>query len=478
MSLLFPNRFAETSVSIPNVDLEDVGWRRLGSAPRDLLGQQLTRAQNLSVDLYRANPIANRLIRIYTSFLAGDGFAVEATNPEVQAIIDEAWTADRNRLDRLHPGYSRDFMLFGEAVHPVVADKAGNTTFGYIDPTTIQTVHRNPRHNMILTKVDVRAGFDTESLDIVHRDTDILSDDAGLLAGEVFFWPHDRIGASTRGTPFMLPILDWLDAYDQVLWEHVERIKALRAFFWDVEVDGGPKEIEKAKRLWGLTPPKSGSVRFRTPAFRVTAESPQLGTGEDVKSLTFLLRTISAGGGVAPHWLSEPEDANRSTAERMDIPVIRGLGDIQSEWKANIEDAVKFVVDRKVAAGLVARTLPEQRKNDDGTFTEQPNSEKAARDHVRVVVPEIDDEGIEQAATSLAQVAQAFTQFDSLGVIGPKVMSKIVHHLLPALGVPADELPDEDADDETNRSALRSFANRSDPVDAAVEAAVAASRRA
>ncbi len=452
MSLFFPS-VKETSISIPQIDDDEHLYRGLGTAPRDLLGTTLTRAMNLSVALYRGNPIANRLIKIITSFLAGDGFSIEAKNPEVGAVLDEFWLSERNQMQRRHKWYARDWLLFGEGVHPVKADEAGNTTLGFIDPTTVVKVSREATNNMILTHVHVNKGLttaETVPLEIVKTNDDLLEPGAGLLAGEVFFFPFERIAAATRGMPFLMPSLDWLDAYDQILWEHTERIKAIRAFFWDVEVQGGKRELIEAKEQWGLAPPKSGSVRYRTSAMKVKAESPNLGAAEDVKSMTYILRHIATGGSVAPHWLGEPEDANRSTAEAMDVPVLRGLTDVQNDWKLNVTDMCRFAVDAKVTVGMLPRVLPEIKR--DGTAGEL----FPARELFEIVVPEIAGKKVSEAATSLAAVASAMVQLDMVGALGPELAQLVVRHMMPQLGIPVDELPQEDA--AMAVSALRAMA--------------------
>jgi len=87
-----PIRLSEGSivdVAAGQIDSDDSLYRRLGAMPRDLLGTTLRRAQDLSVALYRGNPLANRIISIYRSFLAGEGSDVGADNPEVAAVIDD-----------------------------------------------------------------------------------------------------------------------------------------------------------------------------------------------------------------------------------------------------------------------------------------------------------------------------------------------------------------------------------------------------
>ena len=186
----------------------------------------------------------------------------------------------------------------------------------------------------------------------------------------------------------------------------------------------------------------------------VTAESPTLGAAEDVKSMTYLLRHLAAGGGVAPHWLAEPEDANRSTAAQMDMPVLRGLVDTQAWWARNIGDMAAYAIDQKVRAGQLPAVLPVVKGR-----TVVPDSGQPAKDHIEVVTPEIDEGRVERSAQTLAAVAEAFTPLETLGAVGVDTITKVVHRLLPALGIPADELPDPD-DPEAAVSRLRAFASK------------------
>lgn len=442
MSLFFKPR--QITEAIIKVDPDDDLFRAVGETHRQLHGSILRRSQDLSVELYRSNPIANRIIKIYTSFMAGKGFTVEATNPEVALWADEFWAAERNQMPRNHRNFAKDFLLFGEGFHPVGVDEVGNTTLGMIDPMSVDHVERSDLNQLILEAVILTSSTmgTQEPLMVVRRDPDPFEETAGLSIGEIFAWLHDRIGASTRGLPFLLPVLDWLDAYDQTLWELLERVKASRAFFWDVEVEGGAQEIADAQTQWGTTAPRSGSVRFRSNAVQVSATQPQIGAYEDVAAARYILRQLATGAGVAPHWLGDPEDANRSTAERMDGPVFKALEETQESWKLNMTDVMRFVVDQKVTAGILDRMLP--------VFDEQGNPTDEvlpAADHIKIIVPQIRDEDVVAAAGSLASLATAFVQLSGIGAIDNNAIRMIVRKMIPALGVPLDDIPEPEEGD-------------------------------
>lgn len=447
-----PTAIAETHAAayVDPID-GDTGYRTPGFTDRDLNPIAHRRAQNLCVGLYRTNPIAHRAIRIVTSYLAGEGFAIGSPDPTIRATLTETWTAWRNQLDRHHRPFARDWLLLGEAPHPVAVDNAGNVTVGYIDPTTIVRVRRSPANNMILTEVHVEThGTEPLVLPIVRPDDNIGADTFGRLTGDVFFWPFERVAAGTRGQPYLLPSLDWLDAYDQILWEMLERQKALRAFFWHAKVDGTEDDLRTVKAQFGDGAPRTGSIRWTTGKVDVQAETPQIGSAEDVAAARYQLRHIATGVGLAPHWLSEPEDANRATAEQMDAPVLRGLADVQAEWVHNLEDLAVYVLDQKAAAA--GQPLPKMVR------LEPSGKTIPLRDAITIDVPAITDTNVEKGAAALAQTVQAFAQLDLIGMAQPDVARLAVRQLLPAIGVPLDALPADDASAGTAESFLESMA--------------------
>lgn len=443
--------------AVVKVDSDEDQWRALGASHRQLHHSILARAQDMSIHLYRSNPIANRILKIYTSYMAGEGFTVEAQNPAVQEVADEFWFAERNQMHRNHRGFARDFLSFGEGIHPVGVDEVGSTTIGFIDPMSIDHIERSQLNAMILEAVVLsRLGSmsgDTPPLMVVRKQSDPFEDEAGLYVGDVFAWLHDRIGASSRGTPFLLPALDWLDAYDQTLWELLERVKAVRAFFWDVEVEGGATEVEEAQKLWGTTAPRSGSVRFRSNAMKVEAAQPQIGAYEDVAAARYLLRHIATAAGVAPHWLGDPEDANRATAESMDGPVFRALVEVQSGWRANMTDLMRYVVDQKVAAGILERRMPVF--NEQGEETEEI---LPTHDLISVITPNITDDDVVAAAGALASIATAFVQLNTAELADANMLRMVVRQMIPALGIPLEELPEPDEDDTAEERLDRDMA--------------------
>jgi len=66
-----------------------------------------------------------------------------------------------------------------------------------------------------------------------------VDDMTGLRAGQAQWWTSWKAPLDDRrGQPFLGPILDWLDDYDNVLSNLVDRTALARYLVWDVTLDG------------------------------------------------------------------------------------------------------------------------------------------------------------------------------------------------------------------------------------------------
>src|SRR3954469_25205614 len=77
----------------------DRNWKPLGARPREVPAYTQEKARTLSINAYRANPMAKAIIDTYTSFCVGDsGVNFQANNPAVRAVVDAWWNDPRNRI--------------------------------------------------------------------------------------------------------------------------------------------------------------------------------------------------------------------------------------------------------------------------------------------------------------------------------------------------------------------------------------------
>lgn len=336
----------------------DGAWRPVGTAGRPVPEWTHERARMHSVASYRCNPMATAIIDTYTAFCVGDsGVKPLCSNPKVEAIVTQWWEDPRNRLGSLQELLLRSNLLNGEtALEMMEGQYTGVTRFAPIDPSIVFDVlnyHNNP---LWPDKIMYRRSGDGQDRYLKVCSVD---EQTGLRAGQVQWWtPGKTLDTDTRGMPFLMPVLDWLDNYDRVLSNLMDRTALARYFVWDVTVDGDQTAVNKflADRGGAHVPP-SGGVEVHNNQVKWEAKVADTGAYEDSNAAKSVLTLVAAGTGLAKTWLAEPEDANRATSLTMAEPVRRRVGGVQGRWLFDMTEFARFNVDRAVAAGRLPRTV-------------------------------------------------------------------------------------------------------------------------
>lgn len=361
----------------------DRGFVPAGSAGRrDVPSFTLRKARAYSVAAYRSNPMARAIVDTYTSFCVGDsGVTFQCTNPEVEAVVAAWWNDPRNQMGRMQELYLRDHMLMGETILELLTGQlTGVVRVSPIDPDRVTGVVLDRGNVLWPAKLLIDGDAGQEStLDIVQVD-----DMTGLRSGNVFFARSWRaLLADRRGTPFLTPVLDALDSYDQVLSNLIDRTALARYLVWDVKVNGDQNDVDAfIKARGGTHVPRSGTVEVHNESVEWKPQTADTGSFEDTNTLGAMLTNVAGGMGLAKTWLSDPDGANRATSQSMAEPVRRRVGGVQKAWLEHMTDLAQYVVDRAVAAGRLPRTVPSLSSSGEA-------GEMLAADTVRITGPEI-----------------------------------------------------------------------------------------
>lgn len=384
----------------------ETGYRRVGASRREVPTFSLSKARSLSVHHYRANPMAKAIIDTFTSFCVGDsGLTATAANPDVQIVIDDFWDDPRNDLAALQELLLRDHMLLAETpLELMVGEQTGVTRFSYVDPESIEDVELEAGNPLWPSALILRGANGEPIRKTIAR----VDDYTGLRSGEFMFWRSWRaLISDRRGWPFLAPILDWLEAYDQVLWNLVDRTALARYLVWDVTVDGGPDDIESfIKNRGGIHVPRSGTVEVHNPGVKWESKSAQVGAYEDTNTTKSLLTNVAAGAGLAKTWLAEPEDANRATSLTMAEPVRRRVGGVQNLWLANMAELTRFAVDQAVAHNRLPFEVPVGSEMGD-VMTRASKTVKVSGPEIAAADAQVNAEILVRLTTSLTGLVHA-----------------------------------------------------------------------
>lgn len=336
----------------------DAGYRLAGSkGHREVPYWTRERARNYSVAAYRSNPMATAVIDTIVAFAVGDsGVTWQATNPEVAEVVRDFWTDPANRLGQHQELLLRSQLLIGESLFEMLeGSSSGVIRYSPVEPSLIKDVtlrHGNP---MWPDKVILPARLeesDDRAWDIVQ-----VNDDTMLREGKAMFWaPWRTLSTDVRGMPYMMAILDWLDNYDTVLSNLIDRTALMRHLAYSVKVEGDQSDIDAyVQARGGIHVPPSGTIEVHNESVEWKSISAQTGAMEDTVANQSVLTNIASGAGLSKIWLAEPDGANRATSMSMAEPVRRRVGSVQNVWLCQMTEMVRFAVDRAVAA----KRLPE-----------------------------------------------------------------------------------------------------------------------
>lgn len=391
-----------------------LGWRRAGAGRREVPVWTRERAVASSVAGYRSNPMATAIIDTYVAFAVGDkGVSYTCSNPEVQQVVQEFWDDPRNRLAQIQPLMLRSQMLWGElATELMTGAQSGAVRFSPIDPALVDDVVLDRGNALWPAKLKLCSDAgDERELTIAQ-----VSDESGLREGEALWWtPWKTLVTDLRGMPFLMPVLDQLDAYDTVLSNLIDRTALARYLVWDVTVTGSDPEVNAyIERRGGVHIPPSGSVEVHNESVTWEPKSAPSGAQEDTQAASAVLTQIAGGAGLAKTWLAEPDGSNRATSLTMAEPVRRRVGGLQGVWLDYQTEFVRYAVDRAVAAGRLPKMV-ESRDPKTGDV-----SEVAASMSVVVTGPEIAAADAQITAGVLVNLATGLNTMVQGGLLTPQ----------------------------------------------------------
>lgn len=422
------------------VDDNEEGWRRLtGDGLRDLAPVTQQRAREISVWLWQANLMANRLIELPLSFMLADGVTLETKDEAAQAILQRFWDDPINAMDLKLPKRVRELALFGEQCYPAFVNEAnGDVRLGYLDPAHIQEVITdpdNPEQPIGVVTVRNKKGEYRRYKVIVNGDEDVFSARtqairATFADGECFYFSVNGLSSGVRGRPDLLAAADWLDGYDDYLYGELDRARYLRAFVWDVTLNGADKETVK-QRAAEIVPPGPNSVRVHNDSEVWTAVTPGLQAADTTESARLLRNHVLGGRSVPEHWFGGGGDVNRSTGESMGDPAFKVFSMRQRELKHILEEIGRFVLRQKA------------RVTNDAAFDPADPAQK-----VTAKFPEMITRDASRFAAALQQVVTSCSMAVDARLLSRAMAIKIIASVAVYLGVEIDAAAELKAADQ------------------------------
>jgi hypothetical protein len=444
--------YADPDINLPG-NQNAQNWRRLTQSSSDL--SPLTHERMLEMALYLSdrNPLAKGIVDVVTAFVVGEGFTVTSKDVTVQETIDRFWEDGQNDMPSRIEDLTRELTIYGEQVVLAFENTAsGRVVLVSADPRSVTRVVPHPlasdrpyavcfgaavvaaeqRWVKIITEDDDPASKTFGRL-VGQRDGERIklgeesvpfyqppdSDGGARLAG-CFFVAVNKVRSAMRGRSDLLPVADFIDLYDRLLFDEAERMSFLRSFIIDVTCKGLSEDQVKSRAVEiGLAPPKPGSAIVHNESEEWQMISPDLNSDDSQNTADLILSLVATGVGLPKTFLNGIMDVNRATASEMSDPAIKRLTARQRVITRTIEHMTRFVLDCAEEAGAL-------------------KTGGDARHSFIVSTPEMSSKDLERAARSLLTTTQALGMANAAGWIDQQTAQDGVALMVTQLGLDVD----------------------------------------
>lgn len=417
-------------------DGEDPGFRRITSLAtlRDLNPLMHDRMLQVCYFLAVTTPFGKRIVEILTEYTLGKGLRITARDPRVQDVIDDFWKDEVNDMDANVEAITNELTIFGEMCTPVAVNPVnGDVRLGYIDPMNIDTIQFAEMATAdgtasINVPYAVRLRREVgevlqKPMMLIRRDEDPNSVTFGRLNGECFYWTLNKVKSASRGFSELFSLADWIDLFDQMIFDFGDKVRFLNSFVWHYVIEGAnEKQVDEYKNKLTKDPPRQGGVVVSNEKIKIEPQTPDF-KGQDMAQGSQMVKKYGLGGAGIPMVLTgDGDDANRAAALEMNAPFVKKIQKRQNHLARCLTQVLNFVLDQAQRAGVLPAKI-------DLSFT--------------IEFPEIAVKDLDKGAQTLAGVGQAMTLGVQNGWVTDATAARAFHTILAEIGVDIEDSQEE-----------------------------------
>lgn len=398
----------------------DDTWRRLTDREdKDLTPIKQEKHQRIAYYLYMTNPLARRILEYTRVFTGGGEWKIKAEDESVEKALMSHWLDPVNLWPVKKTKKALELAMYGEQFYPVFVNvSTGMMRLGYIDPVTVEEVITNKDNPEVKEEVVVKSNTgdakDTKKYKIIN---DMPT---GLLKAEdnpCFAFSVNAVSNAARGYSDLLALEDWIDAYQKVVFNFVERSSFLQAFLWDIEIKGAnEKEIQNRMEKLQENKPKAGSFVVHSDDETWTANTPDLRSRQNIEEARHIRNQFLAGAGYPEFWFAEGEMTTRATALAQGAPTLKVL----EERQEFLKQMTSFILSVQLSQFKAAGTL----KAEDLSF--------------QLVMPDLVVYDINTVTQSVDQLSRAMTLDVDAGLLSSQTATELLSFVITKLGYEID----------------------------------------
>lgn len=292
---------------------KDSGWHAMSGTERDQSWSDYLQQLTDTLEAWRKNPLARRIVALTTDYVVADGITLSSTSAPLQRFITEWWHHPQNHMDMRLPGLCEDLTRDGELFPVLSINKADGMSYVRFKPASRidqiqwdkQDYEKELRYHEMAFSIDNQPGkwWISPKHPTAHTAKQIM-----------YHYAVNRPGGCVRGESDLAPALVWLKIYSEWLQDRARLNWAARMFLWDVTVPTG--KVDAKKHLYA-SPPSSGSIVVHDQGEEWKLHTPSIRAPDAKDDGRAIKRMAAVATGTPLHHLSDEENANLATATAM-----------------------------------------------------------------------------------------------------------------------------------------------------------------
>ena len=312
---------------------------------RDRLPYDRQAVLEQSLEAWRVNPLARRIVSLTTQYVVGSGVGIHCRDDAVLQALQAFWGHPLNRMDVRIFELCDELTRTGNLFLLLSSDGGGNSYIRAYPSTVVESI--TSRANDVEQAVSFTLRSSPEEPDPQPIPAYDPQDDDPARAVMLHYSINRPVGAQW-GEPDLAPLLRWLSRYAGWL-EDRARLNRFRNAFVYVVKSRFSSESDRYARQQHLNanPPMPGAILVTDEGEEWSVLNPQLESRDAGEDGLALKKMVASGAGVPLHFLAEPESATRTTAEAAGGPTYRFYEQRQRTFLWMLEDILRAVLRRK-----------------------------------------------------------------------------------------------------------------------------------
>ena len=307
-----------------------------------------------SLEAWRTNPLARRIVGLTSQFVVGGGITVASKKPTIDQAIKEFWHHPLNRMPVRLYEWCDELTRTGNLFILLSHDPTGKTYVRSIPAQDVLEIQHQPNDIEQPTAFVVRTRSGEQTFPSYSLPSNSpfpsyslpLREGPGIGPGPgILHYTINRPTGAQWGESDLAPVLKWLARYSNWL-EDRARLNHYRTAYLYVITARFNSEAERIsrQRYLNATPPTPGSILVCDENEKWNVLEPKLDSSDAQSDGLSIKKMIAAGCGIPLHFLAEPESATRTTAEAAGTPTYRHFEQRQNYFVWLIQDMLTQIL--------------------------------------------------------------------------------------------------------------------------------------